>query len=176
MWDRWDKIGTYSRTSINNVKKDKKRKAKKAKRLEKQAKRKQELQESYAKQSYLDALKRNKRGLVIRITEPERTFKNILDCLEIKYTFQKIFMVNDAGYIVDFYLPEYLMVIEIDGNNHYEEIQDHKDQERTQNLLSLKSIGHVLRFDNQDVLCMKIDEIKRILAIKICPFIEDLLA
>ena len=120
-------------------------------------------------------MKRNKRGLVARITKPEQIFKDALSCLDIKYNFQKIFIVNDKGYIVDFYLPDYLMVIEIDGDNHYENIQDQKDQKRTEDLLSLNKIIHVLRFDNQDVLSMQIDEIKRELAIKICPFIEDLL-
>ena len=124
---------------------------------------------------YLKALRRNKRGLVTKITRPEQAFKDILDSLEIKYSFQRIFTVDKKGYIVDFYLVDYLMVIEIDGNNHNEIIQDKKDDERTESLLKLNKISHIIRFNNEDVLCMSVQDAKKELAIKICPFIEDLL-
>ncbi|MDO9463794.1 MAG: DUF559 domain-containing protein [bacterium] len=124
---------------------------------------------------YRKALRRNKRGLITNITRSEQTFKDLLNALEIEYNFQRIFTVGKKGYIVDFYLTDYLTVIEIDGSNHNEKEQDTKDGERTDNLLKLEKIKHIIRFDNDEVLYMSINNLKRILGLKICPFIEDLL-
>ena len=124
---------------------------------------------------YRKALRRNKRGLIAKITKSEQLFKDILDALEIKYNFQRIFTANGKGYIVDFYLLDYLMVVEIDGSNHNEREQDKEDDERTKELLKLHKINSVIRFNNNEVLSMNISDAKRELAIKICPFIEDLL-
>jgi len=124
---------------------------------------------------YLKALRRNKRGLITNITRSEQVFKTLLDVLEIDYSFQRIFTVDGKGYIVDFYLKDYLTVIEIDGNNHNEKEQDDRDNNRTDGLLKLEKINHILRFNNDEVLSMGINDAKRELAIKLCPFVEDLL-
>ena len=66
-------------------------------------------------------------------------------------------------YIVDFYCARHMLVIEIDGSQHYEPEQKRKDEERT---AYLNSLGlHVLRFSNHDVdthfegVCATIDSI-----------------
>lgn len=144
-------------------------KKKKAKKIKKSTSKK-------VNKDYLIALKKNKRGLITNITKPEKTFKDFLDVLEINYSFQRIFTVGKRkGYIVDFYLVDYLTIVEIDGNHHNEKGQDKKDNERTTALLKLKGINHIIRFDNEDILSMSINDIKRYLAIKLCPFVEDLL-
>ena len=79
----------------------------------------------------------------------------------------KIYRQKAIGeYIADFYCSKALLVIELDGGQHYEEEQKLYDQRRTQKLneLGIK----VIRFPNIDVnrnfdtVCMDIDtEIKR---------------
>jgi very-short-patch-repair endonuclease len=52
-------------------------------------------------------------------------------------------------YIVDFYLPQHRLVIEIDGDTHGEAGQQRYDAEGTQRL---EALGHrVLRFTNAEV-------------------------
>jgi len=126
--------------------------------------------------NYLSALKKNKRGLTSKATKPEQAFKEFLNILDIDYSFQRIFTVSKRkGYIVDFYLKDYLTVVEIDGSNHAEEDQELKDDNRTQDLLNLPYIRRVTRFDNDEVLNMNINDVKKELAIRLCPFVEDLL-
>lgn len=53
-------------------------------------------------------------------------------------------------YIVDFYLPEIRLVIEVDGSQHLTEIGLAADRKRT---AYLQSLGlKVIRFDNREVL------------------------
>ena len=55
-----------------------------------------------------------------------------------------------GNYIVDFYCPQERLVIELDGEYHFEEDTIKYDEQRTKflNELSIK----VIRFENQDVL------------------------
>ena len=54
------------------------------------------------------------------------------------------------NFIVDFYCPKLKLVIEIDGESHYDENAQYYDQERTH---ILQSYGlQVIRFSNDDVL------------------------
>jgi very-short-patch-repair endonuclease len=53
-------------------------------------------------------------------------------------------------YIVDFYCPERLTVIEVDGDVHGEELRKRKDDQREKNL---KSLGlHIIRYTNDEIL------------------------
>ena len=55
-----------------------------------------------------------------------------------------------GSYIVDFYCPEEKIVVELDGEVHFNEEARKYDKERTE---YLESIGlRVIRFENQDVL------------------------
>ena len=55
-----------------------------------------------------------------------------------------------GSYIVDFYCPEEKIVVELDGDAHFDEETMKYDKERTK---YLESIGlRVVRFENQDVL------------------------
>ena len=66
-------------------------------------------------------------------------------------------------YIVDFYCAKALLVIELDGSQHYDPAVMEKDLERTAYLESLGLL--VLRFANNDInrnlrgVCEKIDEV-----------------
>jgi len=58
--------------------------------------------------------------------------------------------VNDETWnIIDFYCPKAKLVIEIDGDQHYEETMRLKDEERDNALQSLDIC--VLRFGNNDI-------------------------
>ncbi len=63
------------------------------------------------------------------------------------------------AFIVDFYCPAAKLVIELDGNQHYEEEYQTKDQARDDTLAGLGL--QVLRFDNRQVL----SEIDAVLAV-----------
>ena len=71
-----------------------------------------------------------------------------------------------GGYIVDFHCPKAMLVIELDGSQHYEEETEARDKARTE---YLKSLGlKVIRFTNLDIkrnfeaVCDAIDmEVKR---------------
>lgn len=77
----------------------------------------------------------------------ELIFKALLDMLSIKYEFQKLLWGNK---IVDFYLPDYRVVIEIDGGYHKTLKQKDKDLRRDTDFC----LGRikVIRFTNQEVL------------------------
>ena len=56
---------------------------------------------------------------------------------------------NIENYIVDFYIPERKLVIEIDGEQHYKQEHKAEDIKRDENLRE-KGIT-VLRYDNRDI-------------------------
>lgn len=87
---------------------------------------------------------RNK--LIKNQTNAELAFKALLKLANIKYEFQKIIFYNNSFYIVDFYIPDKNVVIEIDGNHH----DIVKDKVRTENLLR-EGISRVHRFKNATV-------------------------
>jgi len=109
-------------------------------------------------------------GLRKQATEHELLFKNMLKILDIKFEFQKIFIIKKKGYIADFFLNDYLMVVEIDGGSHNN--QEQKDSIRTKNLFKTGLVKHVLRFDNDEVGCMNEIDLSRCLTLRICPFAE----
>ena len=111
-------------------------------------------------------------GLKKNATRHELQFKTMLESLDIKFEFQKIFIIKKKGYIADFFLNSYNMVIEIDGKNHA--TQEYKDLIRTENLLKTNIVNHVLRFENEEVESMNEVDLSRELTLKICPFSEML--
>ena len=87
---------------------------------------------------YNPSLNEKARYLRNNMTHPERHFWNALRQKPI------------GEYIVDFYCHEHRLVIEIDGDTHYEEDAQRKDQIRT---AFLKSKGlRLVRFTNPDVV------------------------
>jgi very-short-patch-repair endonuclease len=67
---------------------------------------------------------------------------------------------NIENYIVDFYCPEEKLVVELDGQVHFEEEQKKYDEERTR---FIEALGiRVIRIENQDVLYSIESVLKRI--------------
>jgi len=93
----------------------------------------------------------NKHTLTINATPTELKMKLLLRELGVDYEFQKIYYVGYSFYIVDFYLPEYNLVVEIDGQQHYNWNDKIYDRLRTDNLVNLHGVKRVVRFDNRDL-------------------------
>ncbi len=83
-----------------------------------------------------------------RQTPAERRFSDILTEIKSRHSFrcQQVLF----GYIIDFYAPQYMLAIEIDGGYHDNPDQIKKDTIRTVKLNN-KGIS-VLRFTNKEVL------------------------
>ena len=97
----------------------------------------------------LEVATKYRKDLVRKITPQEAVFKSFLDDYHIKYKFQKIEFYGNKFYIVDFYLPDFNVVIEIDGNHHYTSEYLVSDAERTKCLKLLK-IKEVYRIKNSE--------------------------
>ena len=85
-------------------------------------------------------------------TPAERKFKAFLKQYEISYQFQKIIKTNNKYYIVDFYLPEHHIIVEIDGDYHLDHQQSIKDSTRTNSLLKCQKVAKVIRFWNNEIM------------------------
>ena len=88
--------------------------------------------------------------LIINKTESEKIFEVYLKLNNLKYEFQKIVYTENSFYIVDFYLPDYNLVVEIDGGYHFEWKQKLKDKNRTKTLISI-GFRFVKRIKNEEV-------------------------
>ena len=93
----------------------------------------------------------NKHVLTLNATPTEIKMKMLLTELGVRYEFQKIYYVGYSFYIVDFYLPDHNLVVEIDGQQHYAWNAKVYDKLRTDNLINLHSVKRVVRFDNKDL-------------------------
>ena len=91
-------------------------------------------------------------------TEAEAYLWNFLSGKQLGVKFNRQHIIGD--YIVDFVCLEKQLVIEVDGDYHYEEEQMNLDSERT---IELSRMGfQVIRFDNNMVLHHVEDVINRI--------------
>ncbi len=98
---------------------------------------------------YHPELRANARALRQHMTEAEQC---IWRCLRRKQLLNvQFYRQKPIGcYVVDFYAPSIKLVVEIDGSQHFEELQIKYDENRT---LFLEKQGlKVLRFNNFDVL------------------------
>lgn len=90
-----------------------------------------------------------RRELVKNQTNPEKVFQYILDQLGVKYKFQFIVYPEKSFFILDFFIPEYNLIIEVDGKHHYTQEGLTKDSERDNLLVAM---GYtVKRFKNDEV-------------------------
>lgn len=93
-------------------------------------------------------------------TRQERTLWQYLRKKKLGFTFQRQHSIGP--YIVDFYCAEKRLVIELDGEQHKQNVE--YDQERTKFLMGLNHI--VLRFWNSEIddnLCIVLEKIRQTL-------------
>jgi very-short-patch-repair endonuclease len=87
-----------------------------------------------------------------KATESEILFANILGRAGIKHKREHVLYPKKSFYIVDFYLPDSRLVIEIDGGYHSMEDQEIRDTIRTSNLINECGVSDVLRFENEELV------------------------
>lgn len=85
------------------------------------------------------------------LTEAERKFSKILKWLNIDFEMQCVFSCRGKLFIVDFYLPQYKIVIEIDGGYHNTPQQQKSDSQREQQLKKHEKIFGIIRFQNEEI-------------------------
>ena len=88
-----------------------------------------------------------RRDLRRDMTGPERILWNALRAGQAGMKFRR--QVGIGGYIVDFYCPKARLVIEVDGDSHFEEAARAYDAERDAFMIALGL--RVLRITNEDV-------------------------
>ncbi len=113
-----------------------------------------------------------KSELTAKATDSEKAFADILSNAGIKYKFQNIFKMGNTFSIVDFFLPDYATVVEIDGGYHNTTEQSAKDEARTRELLKRHvNIVRVVRFKNEE-LSLGTDYVLRKMARAIIPWMK----
>lgn len=94
------------------------------------------------------------RRLTASPTLPERKAAEILRRFDDRPVRQAFFMIRGRCYFLDFFLPERLLAIEIDGSSHKE--RKEKDRRRD---ADFRSIGiRTIRIKNKDVMNGKLVE------------------
>ncbi|MGU5663435.1 endonuclease domain-containing protein [Aeromonas sanarellii] len=81
-------------------------------------------------------------------TEPERRLWQVLRAGQLGVKFRR--QQGIGPYIADFYCPERLLVIEVDGDSHFDERGLSHDKQRDAYMAALSLT--VLRFSNREVM------------------------
>ena len=150
-WEKMRECANYNLPSIQALKRRKSKRDKKA-----------------AKLNTAKIIRGFQADLKDRKTPAESQFEQFLNTYKIKYEFQKVIRSQKQHYIVDFYLPEYHAVIEIDGQYHDDPDQKIKDKSRSANLRRNKIVARIIRFNNQDI---NKQEFITLFISKLCPFV-----
>lgn len=107
------------------------------------------------KAEYKKVINKHKQALMTNRTMAEKGLIEILQINNIRFEFQRIFNVETSKKpkykIVDFYLPDYKLVVEVDGNYHQDIKQVRKDHGRTNKLIKKAGIDNVVRFTNDEI-------------------------
>ena len=98
-----------------------------------------------------------RKELIKKITNSEKKFRSYLDRNSIRYEFQKIVYIRDREgnikkfYIPDFYLPQYKLLVEIDGDYHKSDTQ--KEYDLNKDIAIKRSYPNIsiLRIPNEKV-------------------------
>ena len=103
------------------------------------------------------------KDLTVKATRWELEFKAKLDSYGISYVFQYPIVCNKKYlYILDFYLPNCKLAIELDGQAHYTSVGIKKDKLRTRHI-NREGI-QVLRFGNALVAVVTEKNLKSVLS------------
>lgn len=93
-----------------------------------------------------------RRQLINRATKEELIFKNWLEKNNIKFMFQKGFLLPFHR-IVDFYIPKKKIIIEIDGGYHKNPAENMKDRWKDKRFFEDRGMK-TFRIKNEEVLTM----------------------
>ena len=98
-----------------------------------------------------------KKELIKKCTNAEKKFRSYLDRESIKYEFQKIIYIRDNNaniikfFIADFYLKDYKVLVEIDGEYHNNDSQKEYDINRDILIKKKYSNISIIRITNEQV-------------------------
>lgn len=104
---------------------------------------------------------RNK--LLINQTPAEKRVEEILNKLQIEYKSQEVFVYSRGFFIVDFYLPEHNIVIELDGYHHTLPEKAKEDSYRDMILTTENGVKRVHRLLNKETECTTVVLKKKII-------------
>ena len=113
--------------------------------------------------------RRFSRELEEKATSSEKAFAEILAAHGIRFDFQHPFRRGKTFAIVDFWLPDYGVVVEIDGGYHNIPQQAEKDATRSADLLRKEKVRRIVRFTNEQA-CGPDELILKELARQIVPW------
>jgi very-short-patch-repair endonuclease len=105
-----------------------------------------------------EGLSKARKNLIKNATLAEIVFKSKLTRWHLRFKFQRII----KGFIVDFYIPQFELVVEIDGSQHYTEWGLLRDQYR----------DAVLRAEGLTVLHIRNGEVKDFTKEDLLAFVE----
>lgn len=98
---------------------------------------------------YSKWIEETQRKLLANRTSHERKFSQILSQSNTNVVEQPYFKINDKGYFLDFYLPQYNLAFELNGKVHKGEEKEFYDADRD---LAFHSIGiKTIRVSNLDI-------------------------
>lgn len=99
--------------------------------------------------------KEKRRKLRFYQTPAEKILWNYLRKSQMGFRFRRQFGIGE--YVVDFYCPKKGLIIEVDGDSHFEDSQIRHDNLRSK---YLKALGmKIVRFTNQEIY----DDLERVL-------------
>lgn len=107
---------------------------------------------SYSFRRIFESSKKYVEELLLKKTSSELHFEKCLESWGIDFKAQYLILDPKFKYvIVDYYLPDYHLIVEIDGSVHYQPDVKARDIQKD---LMLKSIGfpNILRITNPDAL------------------------
>lgn len=89
--------------------------------------------------------------LLQRTTEAEKAMEKILGDLEVPFFQQRVFLLKNKFKIVDFWIPECNVAVEIDGKRHFTKTGNYYDRMREKDL-KMRYQLKIIRFTNTEVL------------------------
>lgn len=94
----------------------------------------------------------NRKRLLRRATTPERIARRMLSRIGRRVTAQAFFMIRGRSYFLDFFFPDAMTAVEIDGSIH--KLTKEHDRKRD---ADFRSIGiRTIRVKNEDVMLGKL--------------------
>lgn len=95
-----------------------------------------------------EAAEEFRKSLITHCTKYEDQFFEFLHSQGWQFEFQKVIYTKTSFYIVDFYLNDFNIIVELDGEGHKERMKE--DAQRTEELKSL-GFSRVVRFWNKEI-------------------------
>lgn len=101
-----------------------------------------------------DIIRDRRLALIRNATLPEKTAASIFNTFEKPPIRQAYFRIRRRSYFLDFFFPDMLLAVEIDGSSHAERKEYDRRRDADFRLIGIKTV----RIKNQDVMNGKLNE------------------